>query len=65
MGEVTITAMEYRELVLKAYKYDKLRKICVDGSFASTEESFIYEITEEEAKAIEERRRERYGDLQD
>ena len=26
MGEVTITAGEYRELVLKAYKYDKLRK---------------------------------------
>ena len=31
MGEVTITAREYRELVLKAYKYDKLRAIYVSG----------------------------------
>ena len=26
MGTVIITAEEYRELVIKAYKYDKLRK---------------------------------------
>ena len=35
MGTVIITAEEYRELVLKAYKYDKLRKKCVAGKYST------------------------------
>ena len=56
MGEVTITAGEYRELVLKAYKYDKLRAICVSGSYATTEEETLFNITEEEKEFMKERR---------
>ena len=56
MGEVTITAEEYRELVLKAYKYDKLRAICVSGSYATTEEEILFNITEEEKEFMKERR---------
>ena len=56
MGEVTITAGEYRELVLKAYKYDKLRAICVSGSYATTEEEILFNITEGEKEFMKERR---------
>ena len=56
MGEVTITAGEYRELVLKAYKYDKLRAICVSGSYATTKEEILFNITEEEKEFMKERR---------
>ena len=55
MGEVTITAEEYRELVLKAYKYDKLRATCVAGRYASIEEEIVFDITDEEKKEMEER----------
>ena len=55
MGEVTITAMEYRDLVIKAYKYDKLREKCLSHSYATTEEEILFDITEEEKKAMEER----------
>ena len=55
MGEVTITAEEYRELVLKAYKYDKLRATCVSGSYATTEEDILFDITDAEKKEMEER----------
>ena len=55
MGTVTITAEEYRELVLKAYKYDKLRATCVAGRYASTEEEIVFDITDEEKKIMEER----------
>ena len=56
MDTVTITAEEYRELVLKAYKYDKLRAICVSGSYATTEEEILFNITEEEKELMNERR---------
>ena len=56
MGEVTITAEEYRELVLKAYKYDELRAICVSGSYATTKEEILFNITEEEKEFMKERR---------
>ena len=56
MGTVMITAKEYRELVLKAYKYDKLRAICVSGSYATTEEEILFNITEEEKEFMKERR---------
>lgn len=53
---VTITAGEYKDLVLKAYKYDKLRERCVTSTYATTVEEILFEITEEEQKAMEERR---------
>ena len=56
MGEVTITAEEYRELVLKAYKYDELRAICVSGSYATTEEEILFNITKKEKELMKERR---------
>ena len=56
MGAVRITAGEYKELVLKAYKYDKLRERCVTSTYATTVEEILFEITEEEQKAMEERR---------
>ena len=56
MGTVMITAEEYRELVLKAYKYDKLREKCVSHSYATTEEEILFDITEEEKELMEERR---------
>ena len=56
MGEVTITAEEYRELVLKAYKYDRLREVCVSHSYATTEEEILFDITDEEKELMEERR---------
>ena len=56
MGEVTITTKEYRVLVLKAYKYDKLREKCVSHSYATTEEEILFDITDEEKELMEERR---------
>ena len=56
MGTVTITAEEYRVLVLKAYKYDKLREKCVSHSYATTEEEILFDITDEEKELMEERR---------
>ena len=55
MNTVEITTEEYRELVLKAYKYDKLRATCVAGRYASIEEEIVFDITDEEKKKIEER----------
>ena len=55
MGTVIITAEEYRELVLKAYKYDKLRATCVAGRYATTEEDILFDITDAEKKEMEER----------
>ena len=56
MGTVTITAEEYRVLVLKAYKYDKLREKCISHSYATTDEEILFDITEEEKELMEERR---------
>ena len=56
METVTITAEEYRVLVLKAYKYDKLREKCVSHSYATTEEEILFDITDEEKELMEERR---------
>lgn len=56
--EVTINLKEYRELILKAYKYDKLREIRVNINNwdISDEESLLFDVSEEEKKAIKERR---------
>ena len=55
MGEITITAEEYRELVVKAYKYDKLRKKCVAGKYSTMEEDMLFDITDEEKEEMKER----------
>lgn len=52
-----ITTDEYKKLVLKADKYDKLREKCVASTFVTTEERILFDITEEEEKAVEERRK--------
>ena len=57
VGAVVITTEEYKDLVLKADKYDKLREKCVTSTFATTVEEILFEITEEEQKAMEERRK--------
>ena len=54
MGEVTITADEYRELVLKAYRYDKLREYCLASRYVTTEENILFDITDEEKKKMKE-----------
>lgn len=54
---VMISSAEYKELVLKAYKYDKLRERCVAGTFATTQEEIMFDIAEKEQKAMEERRK--------
>lgn len=56
--EVTINLKEYRELILKAYKYDKLREIRVNINNwdISDEEALLFDVSEEEKKAIKERR---------
>lgn len=55
MGEITITSEEYRELVIKAYKYDKLRKKCVAGKYSTMEEDMLFDITDEEKEEMKER----------
>ena len=55
MGEITITAEEYRELVIKAYKYDMLRKKCVAGKYSTMEEDMLFDITDEEKEEMKER----------
>ena len=52
--EVTINLKEYRELILKAYKYDKLREIRVNINNwdISDEELLLFDVSEEERKAI-------------
>lgn len=55
---ITISLEEYKELILKAYKYDKLREIRVNINNwdISDEESLLFDVSEEERKAIKERR---------
>ena len=55
MGTVIITAEEYRELVLKAYKYDKLRENCVAGRYTTTKEEILFDITDAEKEKMKER----------
>ena len=54
---VMISSAEYRELVLKAYKYDKLRERCLTSTYTTTLEDILFDITEEEQKAMEDRRK--------
>ena len=56
MGTMKITTEEYRELVLKAYKYDKLKNECLRGNYATTFEEILFDITDEELNLMKERR---------
>ena len=55
---ITISLEEYKELIIKAYKYDKLREIRVNINNwdISDEEALLFDVSEEEKKAIKERR---------
>ena len=55
---ITISLEEYKELILKAYKYDKIREIRVNPKNwdISDEEALLFDVPEEELKAIRERR---------
>ena len=55
---ITISLEEYKELILKAYKYDKLKEIRVNINNwdISDEEALLFDVSEEERKAIRERR---------
>ena len=57
MGTVEITIEEYKELILKAYKYDKIREIRVNPKNwdISDEEAVLFDVPKEELKAIRER----------
>lgn len=54
---VMITTEEYKELTLKAWKYDKLREKEINGDFYISREIDLYEPTAEEKAAIEEKRK--------
>ena len=41
--------------MLKAYKYDKLRKKCVAGKYSTMEEDMLFDITDEEKEEMKER----------
>lgn len=56
VGAVAITTKEYKNLVLKANKYDLLRERTVNSTFATSDEVIIFELTEEELNDIEKRR---------
>ena len=51
-----LTNKEYADLVIKAHKYEQLRKKILESIYITTEEMTILEPTEEELKAVEERR---------
>ena len=55
---ITISLEEYKELILKAYKYDKLRerRVNINNWDISDEESLLFDVSEEKKKAIKERR---------
>ena len=55
---ITISLEEYKVLILKAYKYDKIREIRVNPKNwdISDEEAVLFDVSEEERKAIKERR---------
>lgn len=56
VGAVVITTEEYKDLVLKANKYDLLRERTVNSTFATSDEVVIFELTGEELNDIEKRR---------
>lgn len=51
-----LTNMEYAELIIKAHKYDILRERAVNSSYVTDRDALIFELTENEIKAIDERK---------
>lgn len=49
---------EYAELAIKAHKYDVLRSRALKSGFYTLIDDSIYNFTDEEVKAMEEKRRE-------
>ena len=47
---------EYAELVIKAHKYEQLREQAVKSKYVYSDDIIIFELTEDELKAIEARR---------
>lgn len=55
-NEITISGDEYRELVIKAWKYDTLRKSAEKCPYNSELEIMIFELTEEEQSNVDKAR---------
>lgn len=53
MNEITISGDEYRELVIKAWKYDRLRKAAEKSPYNTELERMIFELTEEEQSNVD------------
>lgn len=58
-----LSNQEYAELVIKAHKYDLLKEKAVKSCSLMDYEITIFELTQEELKAIEERRKKLYETL--
>ena len=65
MGTVIVSAEEYKELVIKAHKYETLRIKSVNSNTVLDYEISIFELTPEELNAIDERRKKLYETLRD
>lgn len=65
MGTVIVSEEEYKELVIKAHKYETLRIKAVNSNTVLDYEISIFELTPEELNAIEERRKKLYETLRD
>ena len=65
MGTVIVSAEEYKELVIKAHKYETLRIKAVNSNTVLDHEISIFELTPEELNAIDERRKKLYETLRD
>ena len=48
---------EYADLVIKANKYEQLRARALKAGYTTSSDDAIFEFTEEELKAMEERRK--------
>ena len=55
-GMTTLTNKEYADLVIKANKYEQLRARALKVGYTTSSDDAIFEFTEEEQKAMEERR---------
>lgn len=53
VNEITISGDEYRELVIKAWKYDTLRKAAQKSSYNTEFEKAMFELTEEEQSDVD------------
>ena len=58
-----LSNQEYAELVIKAHKYDLLKEKAAKSCSLMDYEITIFELTQEELKAIEERRKKLYETL--